>query len=281
MKFLNVGCGKKFSSDSTWENIDMVSHSKHVREYNLIKGFPYEDSKFDAVYHSQVLEHIPKEEAFGFLKECHRVLNDGGILRVVVPDLENIINEYQRLLKENLQNPSKELKESYDWIMLEIFDQTVRSKSGGLMNKYLERPNLINQDFMDTRMGFIGKEIRKRPNKKETASQQLKRVLNDVGPFKLFIKILRILKEKTLSTLLGEKYRLGNFRLSGEVHYWMYDRFSLGELLKEVGFKDIKVQSPHSSDIANWGKYELDVKNDLIHDPNSLFMEAKKQSDIL
>ena len=87
MKYLNVGCGKKFSTHEVWENIDMYSHSKHVREYNLLKGFPYTDHTFDAVYHAQVLEHIPKEEAAAILKHCHRELQTSGVLRVFLPDL--------------------------------------------------------------------------------------------------------------------------------------------------------------------------------------------------
>ena len=274
MKYLNVGCGKKFSKDSIWENIDMVSHSKAVKEYNLIKGFPYKENSFDVVYHSQVLEHIPKENAADFLKECYRVLNSGGTMRVVVPNLENIISEYQRLLKENLENPTAASRESYNWVMLELYDQTIRNQSGGMMKSYLRRDQLVNQDFMDTRMGFIGKKTRK--NVQESKSDQMKRVLGEVGLFRFTLKVLKIIKDKTLSVLLGEKYRVGQFRLGGEIHYWMYDQFSLGELLKEIGFKDIKVQSAHSSKISDWSKYELDVKDGQVYDPTSLFMEATK-----
>ncbi len=276
MKFLNIGCGGKFSNDDAWENIDMVSHSKFVREYNLRKGLPYEDNRFDAIYHSQVLEHIPKEEASDFLKECYRVLREGGILRVVVPDLENVVNEYQKLLKENLQDPTKESKENYNWIMLEMYDQTIRNKSGGLMKEYLEKPKLINEAFMQTRMGFVGKEIRKNQNHKELMNHKLRKTLHNIGLFNLMIKIIRKVKNKALVFLLGEKYKIGSFRLSGEVHYWMYDKFSLGELLREVGFRNIKVKSPYLSDILNWKDYELDIKGNLVYDPTSLFMEAKK-----
>lgn len=52
----------------------------------------------------------------------------------------------------------------------------------------------------------------------------------------------------------GKKYQVRSFRLGGEIHYWMYDRFSLSELLKEVGFSDIRIKSPDSSDIQNYSK---------------------------
>ena len=271
--YLNVGCGKKFHPD--WENIDMVSHSKHVRAYNLLKGFPYSDGQFQAVYHCQVLEHIPKESAADFIKECHRVLKANGILRVVVPDLENIMREYNRLLEENLNNPTKESEANYDWIMLEIYDQTIRNSTGGQMRNYLAQEKLVNPAYMAGRMGFVGAEIRK-SDKKETTSEKMNRVIKETGLFG-FLKLSGgLVKQKLLNTLLGEKYRVGSFRLGGEVHYWMYDRYSLTRLLKSVGFKDIQIKSPQTSDIPNFNTYELDVKGEMIYDPTSLFIEARK-----
>ena len=86
INYLNVGCGKKFHP--AWTNVDMASSSPHVEVHNLLHGFPYPDNQFDIVYHSQVLEHVPKDKAPAFVRECLRVLKPGGVLRVVVPDLE-------------------------------------------------------------------------------------------------------------------------------------------------------------------------------------------------
>lgn len=94
---LNVGCGSKFHVD--WTNIDMKSTSPHVRAHNLLQGFPFPSDHFDVVYHSQVLEHFPKEKAPAFMAECYRVRRPSGVLRVVVPDLENIAEEYLRHLR--------------------------------------------------------------------------------------------------------------------------------------------------------------------------------------
>lgn len=275
MRYLNVGCGKKFSKDSIWENVDMVSSNrKYVRQHNLIKGFPYENNSFEAVYHSQVLEHIPKENAKGFLNECFRVLKDGGVIRVVVPDLENIVNEYLTRLKENLVNPSKYATEAYHWAVFELYDQAVRNKSGGLTTDYYLKNKLFENKYVNKRTGI--RWARARENENETKFQKIKRVSNEIGRFNLVVAILRIIKQKVLNFLLGKKYRTGSFRHGGEIHYWMYDRFSLSELLKEVGFKEIKVKTAYTSDILNWEKYELDVKGNTLYDPTSLFMEARK-----
>ena len=83
-------------------------------------------------------------------------------------------------------------------------------------------------------------------------------------------------KTKDLSVSEKQALRIGQFRMSGEIHQWMYDRYSLSKLLKEVGFEEIKVRTAYESDIENWRTYQLDVVNGKVRKPDSLFMEAKK-----
>ena len=73
-----------------------------------------------------------------------------------------------------------------------------------------------------------------------------------------------------------EATRLGQFRMGGEIHMWMYDRFSLAQALREVGFENIVQLGPHVSNISDWNVYELDVRDGNVYDPTSLFMEAVK-----
>lgn len=62
--------------------------------WDLSKGIPFADQTFDGVYHCHVLEHIDRDAAPTFLRECCRVLKPGGVLRVVVPDLEAQARHY-------------------------------------------------------------------------------------------------------------------------------------------------------------------------------------------
>jgi hypothetical protein len=71
-------------------------------------------------------------------------------------------------------------------------------------------------------------------------------------------------------------YHLGKFRMGGEVHYRMYDRLFLGQLLKECGFVEPKVCSATESAIADWNSFKLDSIDGQVIKPDSLFMEAKK-----
>ena len=47
----------------------------------------------------------------------------------------------------------------YEWILLEMYDQTVREKNGGMMRHYLEQNPLPNENFIYQRIGEEGREI--------------------------------------------------------------------------------------------------------------------------
>jgi predicted SAM-dependent methyltransferase len=155
--YLNIGCGDRFHPD--WVNIDMAPYNDSIRKVNILRGLPFEDASFDVVYHSQVIEHIPKEKVDFFISECSRVLKSGGIIRVACPDLENIASEYLRLLKLNLTIKTVENESAYDWIMLEMYDQTVRNYPGGEMGKWLHDPIKNKNEYVKARMGLYGKLV--------------------------------------------------------------------------------------------------------------------------
>lgn len=81
--------------------------------------------------------------------------------------------------------------------------------------------------------------------------------------------------------LLGKKAAqaldIGLFRLGGEVHQWMYDRFSLEQTLRNAGFADPVRQTAWESAVPNWSDFSLDTLPDgTIRKPDSLFMEATR-----
>ena len=108
------------------------------------------------VYHSHLLEHFSKCDARKLLKECFRVLKTGGVIRIAVPDLEKIAREYLRNLEAALQGNENATK-NYEWILLELYDQTVRNEPGGEMAKFLFQKRLPNEDYIVER---IGEEVR-------------------------------------------------------------------------------------------------------------------------
>ena len=74
-----------------------------------------------------------------------------------------------------------------------------------------------------------------------------------------------------------ENLLLGDARQRGETHQWMYDRVTLSTILKEIGFKEIKIHKYDTSDIKNWNELALDINNDgSVYKKNSLYIECKK-----
>ena len=80
--------------------------SPDVISWNLQKGIPFGSETFDVVYHSHLLEHIDRDHTPEFLRECFRVLRPGGVIRVVVPDLEKWANVYNASLTTSPSNGS-------------------------------------------------------------------------------------------------------------------------------------------------------------------------------
>ena len=251
LKKLNLGCGNRYHT--AWTNIDFKPADGKVLAHNLLQGIPFNSESFDVIYHSHLLEHFPKADAPKFLKECFRVLKPGGIIRVVVPDLEQIAKYYLSLLAKSLQG-DKEAQKQYEWIVIELFDQMVRNVSGGEMFGYWKQNPMPAESFVVKRMG----------------SEVLNALINIR---KNNNKYIDNPEEKTLSN----PQKIGEFRLSGEIHQWMYDRYSLGVLLRQVGFKDVKVRLANESQIPKFNSYLLDIESDgAVRKPESLFMEGIK-----
>lgn len=282
MKLLNLGCGHTYHKD--WLNIDFVSNSEYVTAHNLLNGVPIKDNSVDVVYHSHVLEHFSKEDGFHFMQECHRVLNENGIIRIAVPDLETIAKEYIRNLQLAMEG-NVEAKYNYEWIKLELFDQTVRNESGGDMKNYLYQPIIQNESYVFERIGSEGKTIRTSfLSKQKLIHNEIKSTQSKALNLKLLlIKVKNIItkikvweRKSSLTEQESKALKIGQFRLGGEIHQWMYDRYSLSELLSKVGFTEVKVCNASESEIQNWDTYQLDVINGEVRKPDSLFIEAKK-----
>jgi predicted SAM-dependent methyltransferase len=278
-QYLNLGCGERFHG--SWININFVSTGKNVVANDLKKGIPFADNSFDVVYHSHVLEHFPKVEALTFIRECYRVLRPQGILRVVVPDLEQIARMYLHCL-ENTSIGSEEWEQNYQWILLEMYDQTVRNKSGGEMFNFLSKRNISNREFVIKRCGVEIENIINNSQKKSFSKNKAE------NNFKKFLKhIYRLLRysnyrhQLVLKLILSptelDALEIGQFRLSGEVHQWMYDHYSLSSLLKKCGLQEITKRTAHESYIPEWASFNLDTEPDgSVYKPDSLYMESIK-----
>jgi predicted SAM-dependent methyltransferase len=278
LNYLNLGCGSRCHPD--WINVDSRPSAPGVLVHDLSEGIPFADESVDVVYHSHLLEHLTKKHAVRFMKECFRVLKRGGIIRIVVPDLEIIATQYLTALKE-ARNGNTQTQQNYEWLMLELYDQAVREASGGAMVEYLSQNPICNEAYVLERMGEEARAIINEQRASQNARAKTKPMPS--SPLASLKKLRNKLYWWLLRCVLGDtRYhalQIGLFRSHGEVHQWMYDQYSLTLLLERSRFSNpIKTDALHSS-VPNWKTFCLD--SDLAgraYKPDSLYIEASKAS---
>ncbi|TYQ25777.1 class I SAM-dependent methyltransferase [Pseudanabaena sp. UWO310] len=277
MLLVNIGCGNVYHLN--WINLDLVSSSPNVIAWDFRHGIPYDSNTFNVCYSSHLIEHFTQNEAKKLLTECLRVLRPSGIIRLAVPDLEAIARNYLLALERSLSG-NIEAQADYEWMMLELFDQMVREFDGGEMGKYLSRSDLLNREFILSRIGYEAEQFWEKQREHLSGKPNLIKKLSS-KKFGWLVQKLRIVIAKFLVLLIAGKesakaFEIGLFRNSGEIHQWMYDRFSLAILLEECGFVNIRVCQAHESRIPDFNSYGLDVIDGKVRKPDSLFIEACK-----
>ena len=68
--------------------------------------------------------------------------------------------------------------------------------------------------------------------------------------------------------------REGLFRRSGELHRWMYDRYSLRRLLETSGFTGLSQRGAFDSAIADFSTFELDGTAGIARKSDSSYLET-------
>lgn len=89
---LHLGCGRKYLPG--FINIDGNLFRKTNLWLDLRNGLPFADNTVSSAYASHVFEHFYPDELERILRECHRVLQSGGGLRAVVPDMGSAVRAY-------------------------------------------------------------------------------------------------------------------------------------------------------------------------------------------
>jgi SAM-dependent methyltransferase len=173
VKILNLGCGTRTSPRCV--NIDWSIYLRLKRSrlgdplarallrgerlqryralegeivvHDLRKGIPAQSGSVDAVYHSHVLEHLEREDAGPFLAEVRRVLKEGGVQRVVVPDFEYQCRTYVVSLEQSLAG-EREPERHEEWVAA-MLSQLVRREAYGTSQQPRLRRLLENRVLGD------------------------------------------------------------------------------------------------------------------------------------
>lgn len=90
---LFIGCGAR--PIDGWLNADIEPLADSVMELDATKPFPFEDAEFDFVFSEHMIEHVPEPAAIAMLRECHRVMRPGAVIRVSTPDFAFLVDLYR------------------------------------------------------------------------------------------------------------------------------------------------------------------------------------------
>jgi hypothetical protein len=104
----HLGCGPNLIPG--YVNVDQVAdvatgrvfadfrgvQGAYFLNYDLSKGIPGRDNSLDVIYHCHFLEHLAFIDGINLLRQARFRLKPGGMMRVVVPDLELWIDNYRR-----------------------------------------------------------------------------------------------------------------------------------------------------------------------------------------
>lgn len=98
---LNLGCGASRPKDPEWINVDdlhsvfpnpdckerqMMDAESNYKNFDIRQPLWLQDGTVDAILASNILEHFDVQRALAILRDWHRVLKPGGVLRLSVPD---------------------------------------------------------------------------------------------------------------------------------------------------------------------------------------------------
>jgi predicted SAM-dependent methyltransferase len=89
---LHWGCGPR--AVPGWTNSDRRAAPGVDLPCDIREGLPVPEASFDYVASMHALQEIPYRELVPVLRELHRVLRPGGVLRLGLPDLDRAIRAY-------------------------------------------------------------------------------------------------------------------------------------------------------------------------------------------
>ena len=254
---VNLGCGAVFVTGAEWVNLDVTPSSPAVERANLLGRLPIKSGSARLVYASHFVEHIPRVLVAGFLQECLRALEPDGVVRLVLPDLEEMATSYLAFRAEGAH-------ERGDFLVLEIIDQCVRREPGGELGKLYSRLRAESELSSDL-IGFI-RERTGEDLMKPMVSAAAHRTEPVTRPWwarvgrRERLQLSRLWVRLCLSGLPAP-FREQHVSMAsvGERHHWLWDFHQLKEVLVAAGFVDVQRRGPKASGIEDFPFFPLDL----------------------
>lgn len=108
---LHIGCGAVRLTG--WINVDERWTDGADVVWDATRRFPLPAGSCSHIHNEHFLEHLSVEQGLSFLRECHRLLMVGGVLRVAMPSLAEPVRQYY---EDDWKNQPWLEKYGYTWI---------------------------------------------------------------------------------------------------------------------------------------------------------------------
>ena len=232
---------------------------------------------------------MPRSRVPGLLAECFRVLRPGGVIRLVLPDLEEMCREY--LARRDAGDHEKA-----EFVVVEMIDQCVRLTCGGELGALYRTYNadpirheamidyLYRRNGENLRAGATGQNADKGSSRLAPRPPRWPRS-------RLFLqrstRLPRRVRERAqnawfawLLRRLPPAFREQNVSLAsvGERHHWLWDLHQLTKALRPAGFVHIERCTCDTGRIEGFPFFPLDVDDDgrPRKGAESMYVEASK-----
>jgi SAM-dependent methyltransferase len=116
-----------------------VAWNEDICVLDVRRPLPWPADTFDAVYASHLLEHLYRDQAVLLLQECLRVIVPGGVIRLVVPDLEHIIRSYLEHRESFMSNDGSATWAPADEFMRRLLMKEPNAPHGNVIHQVYSR----------------------------------------------------------------------------------------------------------------------------------------------
>jgi predicted SAM-dependent methyltransferase len=126
LKKLHLGCDKHLLPG--WFNTDLNPKCPSVAALDATKSFPFPSDSCEEIFTEHMIEHISYPNTINMLKECYRVLQPGGKIRISTPNLAFLVALYE---------PKSELQWRYiKWSSETCISWAPKPSSAFVINNY-------------------------------------------------------------------------------------------------------------------------------------------------
>lgn len=151
--------------DDKWLSVDLdPDRGDIIVDFHEFSALPLADSSVEAIYASHTFEHISIYRIGAVMRDCYRLLQPGGILRVIVPDPAVSIEHYKSGNDDFplFQRRREKAKQLYgeDWTLFECLkgDFISMNSQTDLLGEKLAHQNAWDFEAMQASLSRAGFE---------------------------------------------------------------------------------------------------------------------------